>query len=216
LPSGEGKIDNKHVQKIIKKTDSIKDLRVDLVERAKLFLGSPYNWGGTSAPAKFYPDPLPENMDHQVAGVDCSGLVYILFKSFGFLCPRNANDQYIFSSKIESGSKMKLGDLIFFAKVGEDKKTPIRVTHVAIYAGNDEQDNSLIIESQGTSETYGVRLSQTTKMARLGNKQLSDIRTGDIFEWVDERNKTTCLSYIYLGSFINSKQLQEMRKDFLS
>jgi hypothetical protein len=53
-------------------------------------------------------------------------------------------------------------------------------------------------------------------MARLGNKQLSDIRTGDIFEWVDERNKTTCLSYIYLGSFINSKQLQEMRKDFLS
>lgn len=216
LPEGIGTVGDEHVQKIIKKNESVKDLRVDLVERAKLFITSPYNWGGSSAPAKFYPDPLPENMKHQAAGVDCSGLVYILFKSFGFICPRNSNDQYLFSTKIDSGSKMSPGDLIFFAKVGEDKKTPLRVTHVAIYAGKDEQNNTLIIESQGVSEPYVVRLIQTTKMARLGNKQIADIKTGDIFEWFDERNKITCLSYIYLGSFINSKQLKTMRKDFIT
>ena len=209
------KIGDEHVQKIIKKRDSIKDMRVDLVQRASLFLTSPYNWGGASAPLKFYPGPMTQNMLQQAAGVDCSGLVHILFKSLGLTCPRNSNDQYLFSNKIESGSSLTPGDLIFFAKVGEDGRTPLRVTHVAIYAGKDAKENSLIIESQGVIEPYGVRLATTASMARLGNKQLSDVKTGDVFQWTDERNKTTCLSAISFGTFFTSQKLEDMRSEFL-
>ncbi|KKQ33559.1 MAG: NLP/P60 protein [candidate division TM6 bacterium GW2011_GWF2_37_49] len=209
------KIGDGHVEKIIKKRDSIKDLRVDIVQRAGLFLTSPYNWGGASAPLKFYPGPMAQNMLQQAAGVDCSGLIHILFKSLGLICPRNSNDQYLFSEKIESGSSLNPGDLIFFAKVGEDCKTPLRVTHVAIYVGNDEQNNTLIIESQGVIEPYGVKLSKSANMARLGNKQLSEIKTGDVFQWTDERNKTTNLSYIIFGTFFTAQKLEDMRSEFL-
>lgn len=211
LNCGNCKISEEHVEKITRKMGSIKDLRVDLIERAKLFLTSPYIWGGASAPVKFYPDSMPENMLHQASGVDCSGLVYILFKSFGLICPRNSNDQYIFSEKIKSGKNLKPGDLVFFSKVGPDGKTPQRVSHVEIYAGNDLQENTLIIESQGVAEPFGVRLIETTKLARLGNKQLSEIKSGDVFEWTDERNKTINLSCISFGSFLTAQKIKFMR-----
>lgn len=216
LDGVEYKIKDEHVQKITTKRDSIKDLRVDLIERAKLFLSSPYIWGGTSAPLKFYPGIKPENIKAQVAGVDCSGLVHILFKSLGLCCPRNSNDQYMFSDKIEYGKDLIPGDLIFFAKVNQDGKTPQRVTHVAIYAGNDEQNNTLIIESQGVATPYGVRMLKSTDLARLGNKQLSDIKTGDVFKWTDERNNVQCLSYISFGTFFTTQKLEDMRLEFLN
>ena len=45
----------------------VSDVRVDLVEYAKQFVGNPYVWGGTSL----------------TKGADCSGFVMSVYKNFG-------------------------------------------------------------------------------------------------------------------------------------
>ncbi|MCH7548898.1 MAG: C40 family peptidase [Candidatus Krumholzibacteriota bacterium] len=87
----------------------------DVVQRAEAFLGAPYRYGGTS-----------------VKGLDCSGLVYTVFRDFGIAVPRTSRDQSGFGTKIARGN-LQAGDLVFF-HTGRGS----RVTHVGIYAGRGE------------------------------------------------------------------------------
>lgn len=87
----------------------VSDVRVDLVEYSKQFLGNPYVWGGTSL----------------TKGADCSGFVVSIFKNFGVKLSHSSRAQANEGTKI-SMDKAQPGDLIFYG-------SPI--DHVAIYIG---------------------------------------------------------------------------------
>ena len=92
----------------------VSDLRVDLCQYAKQFIGNPYVWGGTSL----------------TKGADCSGFVQSVFKKFGVSLPRTSAVQAGVGRKV-SISEAQPGDLVFYAKGG-------RINHVALYIGNGQ------------------------------------------------------------------------------
>ena len=94
--------------------EGVSDIRVDVVEYAKQFIGNPYVWGGTSL----------------TKGADCSGFVQSVFKNFGVKLSRTSRSQANDGTKI-SLSELKPGDLVFYAKSGT-------INHVAIYIGGGQ------------------------------------------------------------------------------
>lgn len=94
--------------------EGVSDVRVDLCEYAKQFLGNPYVWGGTSL----------------TKGADCSGFVLSVYKKFGYSLPHSSKAQAKQGTKI-SYSEIQPGDLIFYTKNGS-------INHVAIYIGGGQ------------------------------------------------------------------------------
>ncbi len=92
----------------------ISDVRVDICQYAKEFIGNPYVWGGTSL----------------TKGADCSGFVMSIFKKYGVRLPHSSRAQANCGTTIKV-SEAKPGDLIFYGK----GKT---INHVAIYIGNGQ------------------------------------------------------------------------------
>ena len=93
----------------------VSDVRVDLVEYAKQFLGNPYVWGGTSL----------------TKGADCSGFVLSIYKKYGVKLSHHAATQANEGTKI-SASELKPGDLVFYANSSGS------INHVAIYIGGGQ------------------------------------------------------------------------------
>lgn len=92
----------------------VSDIRVDICQYAKEFLGNPYVWGGTSL----------------TNGADCSGYVMGIFKKYGVKLPRTSREQANSGTTV-SVSEAKPGDLIFYS----NGKT---INHVAIYIGGGQ------------------------------------------------------------------------------
>ena len=89
---------------------------------ARSLLGAPYLWGGTSS-----------------KGMDCSGFTKTAFRMNGMIIPRDASQQIKVGKDIDPDLTFKSlakGDLMFFGKKSTDS-TRQRVTHVAIWLGND-------------------------------------------------------------------------------
>lgn len=93
----------------------VSDVRVDLVEYAKQFVGNPYVWGGTSL----------------TKGADCSGFVMSIYKKYGITLSHSSRAQANEGKKI-SYSEIQPGDLVFYAN---SKGT---INHVAIYIGGGQ------------------------------------------------------------------------------
>ena len=93
----------------------VSDVRVDLVEYAKQFLGNPYVWGGTSL----------------TKGADCSGFVLSVFKHYGINLSHSSRAQANAGTKI-SMDEAKPGDLIFYSNGSGT------INHVAIYIGGGQ------------------------------------------------------------------------------
>jgi cell wall-associated NlpC family hydrolase len=89
--------------------------RESIVASAKRFIGTPYQWGGSSS-----------------SGVDCSGLAMAVYRLHGLELPRVAAAQYSSGTSI-SKSQLQKGDLVFFATMGGRE-----ISHVGIYAGSGE------------------------------------------------------------------------------
>ena len=92
----------------------VSDVRVDLVQYAKQFVGNPYVWGGTSL----------------TNGADCSGFTMSIYKKYGVSLPHHAASQAQLGTKVSLG-EAKPGDLVFYAKNGS-------INHVAIYIGSGQ------------------------------------------------------------------------------
>lgn len=92
----------------------VSDVRVDLCQYAKEFLGNPYVWGGTSL----------------TNGADCSGYVLSIFKKYGVSLPHSSRAQANCGATI-SLSEAKPGDLVFYGN-GQS------INHVAIYIGGGQ------------------------------------------------------------------------------
>lgn len=89
--------------------------RVDtLLETAQLLLGAPYQWGGRS--------PM---------GVDCSGLMQLLFRMIQVKLPRDAYQQAE-EGKLVPIDEMQVGDLAFF------KGTNGKIGHVGLVWDTDK------------------------------------------------------------------------------
>lgn len=89
----------------------ISDVRVDICQYAKEFLGNPYVWGGTSL----------------TKGADCSGYVMSLYKKYGVNLPHSSRAQANCGTTIKV-SEAQPGDLIFYGKGST-------INHVAMYIG---------------------------------------------------------------------------------
>ncbi|HAK57764.1 MAG TPA: hydrolase [Lachnospiraceae bacterium] len=91
--------------------EGVSDVRVDLCQYAKEFLGNRYVWGGASL----------------TKGTDCSGFTMSVFKHFGISLPRTSSSQSTVGKKI-SWKDAKAGDLIFYGSGSH-------VSHVALCIG---------------------------------------------------------------------------------
>jgi len=90
---------------------------------AKMFVGVPYLWGGTSA-----------------KGFDCSGYTKTVYRLNGLELNRDANQQSLMGEDVAVGGSfqgLKDGDLLFFGRKAAGEK-PERIWHVGIYLGNKE------------------------------------------------------------------------------
>lgn len=87
----------------------------DVVAEAKKYLGVPYVWGGTS------PD-----------GLDCSGLVQLVYKNLGIDLPRVSYQQAEAGTPVASMAEAQPGDLIAWDNSSRNNG----VDHIAIYIGD--------------------------------------------------------------------------------
>jgi len=163
----------------------------NIISTAKLFLGVPYMWGGTS-----------------IKAVDCSGLARSVWFMNGLLLPRNASQQakvgddidfhpdYSISETSEEFkaemkkriSYLKPGDLLFFGKrATADSKE--KVSHVAIYLGGGKyihssqivRISSLIPGDPDFSRTF-IRARRVLGMEDTGKGIVSILKSPSYFK----------------------------------
>ncbi|TIC83524.1 lytic transglycosylase [Nocardioides sp. GY 10113] len=123
----------------------------DVVAEARKYLGLPYVWGGTD-PSK---------------GLDCSGLVQLVYKNLGYDLPRVSYQQAAEGRPVASLAEARPGDLIAW----DNSSRNDGVDHIAIYIGNGK-----MIEAPRTG--LDVRIIDVPTTPDVIRRILPDSTTG--------------------------------------
>lgn len=108
-----------------KSAQATSDKAAKVIKTARSFIGTSYKYGGTNR-----------------AGLDCSGLMLLSFKSVEVQLPRNSEEQSKVGSPV-SVNELQPGDLLFFS----DKKGHKKISHVGLVTEVHDQDNIKFIHS---------------------------------------------------------------------
>jgi cell wall-associated NlpC family hydrolase len=84
-----------------------------VVAEARKFLGLPYLWAGVSG-----------------FGFDCSGFTYSVYRAFGLILSRDADQQAVHGKPVTRGA-LRSGDLVFFRESANGT-----IGHVGMYVGS--------------------------------------------------------------------------------
>ena len=118
-----------------------------IYEITKLYLNTPYLWGGRS-----------------ISGIDCSGFSQQVYRFFGIALPRDAYQQAALGESVGFLQETRCGDLAFFDN--EEGK----ITHVGILLSSnqiihasgqvriDSIDNMGIVHSKTGQRTHALRI----------------------------------------------------------
>ena len=118
-----------------------------IIEIALQYLNAPYLWGGKS-----------------ILGIDCSGLVQVVFAIGGYLLPRDASQQVAKGKVVDFLAEALPGDLAFF----ENEKGDIshvgilvdstKIMHASGWVKIENIDNQGVISSSTGKYTHRLRV----------------------------------------------------------
>lgn len=130
-----------------------------VVSEASKYLGVPYAWGGT--------DPS--------SGLDCSGLVQLVYGNLGMDLPRTAAQQATAGTPVASLDEARPGDLVFF----DNSSARSGIDHVGIYIGNGKmiaapQEGDVVkVQSVGNPTLIRRVLPDTAAASAVGSSATS-------------------------------------------
>ena len=119
--------------------EKISDLRLQVVDYAFEWFGTPYVWGG---------ETLGE-------GVDCSAYVWRIFQKFDIPMPRLSAEQAEWGEPVASMDEILPGDLLFYRGYNDAEESWTEgVGHVGIYIGNGRMIHAASVARGITVDDY--------------------------------------------------------------